>query len=139
MKRMISRLRQGPAGVRAWYGFWRWRRAWARQVAMPWPVPPQLPEGEQWTNADAAVVDAFFRTDTGRRALQSLQRMEYDTALQACTARQPGTTREYAAGYACGFRCCAAYLMTLSAERTDSAQPVEGDSSEAAIRDRYSL
>lgn len=106
---------------------------------MPWPVPPPLPEGEEWTNEDAAAVEHFFRSPAGARALQSLQRLEYDNYTAACNQRQPGGTHDYAAGYAAGFRSCAAYLITLSAGRTASDQPADDSSSEAAFRDRYSL
>lgn len=136
---MRQRVTRGLRAIRAWCATQAWRRTWMQQVVMPWPVPPPLPEGEEWTKEDAAAVERFWRTPAGARALQALQRLEYDNYTAACNQRQPGTTRDYAAGYASGFRSCAAYLITLSAGRTESDQSADDSSSEAAIRDRYSL
>lgn len=122
--------------IRGWCQLWRWRREWTRQVAMPWPVPPPVGPGEEWTNEDAQRLAAFFGSGSGASALRMLQRLEWDNYAAACNQEQ--RSREYAAGYASGFRCCAAFLMTLSAERSATAQTAEpAAEDDAAFRARF--
>lgn len=127
MKRVLTLIRE-------WIHLWRWRRDWAKQAAMPWPVPPA--GDEEWTNEDAQRLVAFLKSDSGALALRMLQRLEYDNYSAACNQEQ--RSREYAAGYASGFRCCAAFLVTLSVERSETAQitdPAAED--DAAFRARF--
>lgn len=132
----MKTLRRLIQSLRLWLAFWRWRREWARQVAMPWPILPDATSAI-WALDDAAALRVWFATPTGLRLVQALQRMEYDTAVSAALHAQP-QGRDYAAGYAAGSRCMAAYIMTLSAARPEAEQSADdADQGEASIRARY--
>lgn len=133
----MKTLRRLIQSLHLWLAVWRWRREWARQVAMPWPILPDGALGSLWQNDDAATLRAWFATPTGLRLVQALQRMEYDTAISAALRAQP-QGRDYAAGYAAGSRCMAAYIMTLSAARPEAEQTADdADQGEASLRARY--
>ena len=122
--------------LQLWIAVWTWRRQWARQVSMPWPIFPDRPQHELWQEDDAATLRLFLTGPTGSRLVQALQRMEYDTAVSAALHAQP-QGRDYAAGYAAGSRCMAAYIMTLSAARPEAEQSADDAQGEAALRARY--
>lgn len=133
MKRALKTL---FAALCAWYAVLQFRREWARQVRMPWPVPPDG-QDEPWTPEDAATLNLFLRGPNGSRVMAMLRRHEYDTAVMAVNNSHP-QGRDYACGYASGFRSCAAAIITLSAAQTVSEQSADGDlKDEDSIGARY--
>jgi len=124
------------AALCAWYAVLLFRREWSRQVRMPWPVPPADP-GEPWGPEDAAILNLFLRGPNGSRVLAMLRRHEYDTAVMAVNNAHP-QGRDYACGYASGFRSCAAAIITLSAAQTVSEQIADEDrQGEDSVGARY--
>lgn len=132
----MKTLRRLITALQLWIAVASWRREWARQVSMPWPIFPDRPRHEIWQDDDAATLRLFLTGPTGSRLVQALQRMEYDTAVAAALQAQP-QGRDYAAGYAAGSRCMAAYMMTLSAARPEAEQSADDAQGEAALRARY--
>lgn len=134
---MKARFAQWIAFLTAQVILWRWRQEWARQVRMPWPVFPTAAGQNVFANDDAAHLRAFLGGAPGQRLVQALQRMEYDCAISSALRAQP-EGRDYAAGYAAGSRCMAAYFLTLSAARPEAEQTADDSQGEAALRARYS-
>ena len=112
----------------------RWAHAWRRMVHAPWPIPP---DGDPMQTGDAAALRAFLGSEAGQRIIAALGRMEYETARAVCVRPQP-QGRDYACGYAAGSRDMAAYLLTLSAPPSESADLADADAQgAAAVRARY--
>jgi len=133
MKRPVKTL---FAELRAWFFLLRFRREWARQVRMPWPVPP-IEQGHTWGPEDADTLNLFLRGPNGSRVMAMLRRHEYDTAVMAVNNAHP-QGRDYACGYASGFRSCAAAIITLSAAQTVSEQIADEDrQGEDSVGARY--
>lgn len=125
---MITRLKR-------WLALWRWRREFAAQVDMPWPVPPD--DRPEPSVDDAAALRAFLQGPVGTRLVEALRRMEYDCALAAAIRPQP-QGRNYAAGFAAGSRNMAAYFLTLSVARpADEQNADDADDGVESLRARY--
>ena len=92
---------------------------WHRTTHGTWPLPTA---GEPWANTDEKTLQGFLASETGRRLVHALHGAEHRCTTHAVmhTAAQ---ARDYACGYAAGFRSAVAYTLTLSAPPAASAGP----------------
>ena len=109
-----------------------WRLLPPAMPDLPAPAPEDPPE---WTADDRGRLLQFLQGETGRKALLTLRWQEEHTKADACASHQK--RRDWAAGYAVGYRAALGSLIVLTAAAPTPQQneePPEGSAAELRNR-----